>query len=63
MISVKTTIINVTVVTMNEQRKIHHPGFVMFENDIITAVGDMKDLPEESGISDTLTVDGKKTAF
>jgi len=59
LISVKTTIINVTVVTMNEQRKIHHPGFVMFENDRITAVGDMKDLAEEAGISDILTIDGK----
>ncbi len=55
----KTIIINVTVVTMNEQRKIHEPGFVMFENDIITAVGDMKDLPEEAGHLDTKTVDGK----
>ncbi|WP_024294125.1 amidohydrolase [Lacrimispora indolis] len=55
----KTIIINVTVLTMNEHREIHDPGFVMFENDRITAVGDMKDLPEEAGLSDTKTVDGR----
>lgn len=55
----KTIIINVTVLTMNEHREIHDPGFVMFENDRITAVGDMKDLPEEARLSDTKTVDGR----
>lgn len=59
MISVRTIIIDVTVVTMNEQRDVHTPGFVMFENDTITAVGNMKDLPEEARFSDTKTVDGK----
>lgn len=55
----KTIIINVTVLTMNEHREIHDSGFVMFENDRITAVGDMKDLPEEARLSDTKTVDGR----
>lgn len=55
----KTIIINVTVLTMNEHREIHDSGFVMFENDRITAVGDMKDLPEEARLSGTKTVDGR----
>ncbi|ADL05574.1 amidohydrolase [Lacrimispora saccharolytica] len=55
----RTIIINVTVVTMNDQREIHDPGFVMFENDIITAVGDMKDLPDKAGLLHTVTVDGR----
>jgi 5-methylthioadenosine/S-adenosylhomocysteine deaminase len=59
LINVRTIIINVTVVTMNEQREIHDPGFLIFENDIITAVGAMKDLPEKAWSLDAVTVDGK----
>ncbi len=59
MISVRTIIINVTVVTMNEKREIYNPGFVMFENDTITGAGVMSDLPEEARQKDTKLVDGK----
>ncbi|MEY8355826.1 amidohydrolase [Lachnospiraceae bacterium 54-53] len=55
----KTIIVNVTVVTMNERREIHDPGFVMFESDVITAVGDMKDLPEEAMAFAGEVVDGR----
>lgn len=55
----RTIIINVTVVTMNERREVHNPGFVMFKKDIITGAGAMKDLPEEAGLKDTEVVDGR----
>ncbi len=55
----KTVIKNVIVVTMNEARQIHNPGYVMFENDTIKAVGPMKDLPNESDDPETHFIDGK----
>ncbi len=55
----RTIIINAIVVTMNEKREIYRPGFVMFENEIITAVGAMVDLPIEAGAEDTRLIDGR----
>ena len=55
----KTVIINVIVVTMNEAREIHNPGFVIFEKDTILATGPMKDLPEEENVSGAQFIDGK----
>lgn len=55
----KTVIINVIVVTMNEAREIHNPGFVMFENDTILATGPMELLPKEGEDSRIHFIDGK----
>ncbi len=55
----RTIIVNVAAVTMNEKREIHDPGFVMFEDDIITAAGPMEELPEEAGFPDTKHIDGR----
>lgn len=55
----KTVIINVIVVTMNEAGEIHNPGFVMFENDTIQATGPMKDLPKAGDDFKTHIIDGK----
>lgn len=55
----KTIITNVTVVTMNEKRDIINSGFVMFENDTITKIGEMKDLPGEAELKDTRRVHGQ----
>lgn len=59
LINVRTIITNVTVVTMNERHEIYNPGFVMFEKDIITGAGPMKDLPQEAAPEDTELVDGQ----
>lgn len=42
----RTIIINATVVTMNEKRDVFSPGFVEFEDDVITAAGPMEALLE-----------------
>ncbi len=55
----RTIIINAAVVTMNEKREIHDPGFVMFEDDTITAAGPMEELTEEAGFPDTKQIDGR----
>lgn len=59
MTAVKTIITNVTVVTMNEKREVHKPGFVMFEDDIITLAGSMEQMPQEEGLNLTNKIDGK----
>ncbi len=40
----RTVIVNAIVVTMNQKGEIYNPGFVMFEDDVITMTGEMKDL-------------------
>ena len=59
MISVRTVIVNATVVTMNQEGEIYDPGFVMFEDDVITRTGKMKDLPDEANLPETKRVDGQ----
>lgn len=59
MINVRTIITNAVVVTMNEGHEVYNPGFVMFENDMITGTGPMKDLPPEAALEDTELVDGR----
>lgn len=59
MISVRTVIVNATVVTMNQKGEIYNPGFVMFEDDVIIMAGEMKDLKETDGFLDAKLVDGK----
>ncbi|MDK2966750.1 MAG: 5-methylthioadenosine/S-adenosylhomocysteine deaminase [Lacrimispora sp.] len=59
MISVRTVIVNATVVTMNKNGDVYRPGFVMFEDDVITMAGEMKDLEEKAGHLDAKLIDGK----
>ncbi|MDF2887221.1 MAG: amidohydrolase [Lacrimispora sp.] len=59
MISVRTVIVNAIVVTMNQKGEIYNPGFVVFENDIITMAGEMKDLKEEADLLDAKLVDAR----
>ncbi len=59
MISVKTVIKNVIVVTMNHKREIYNPGYLLFENDIIKAVGPMEELYKQDLLGVSL-VDGKQ---
>jgi cytosine/adenosine deaminase-related metal-dependent hydrolase len=56
---VKTVIKNVIVVTMNHKREIYNPGYLLFENDIIKAVGPMGEL-DKKDLSDASLVDGKQ---
>lgn len=55
----KTVIQNVIVVTMNDKREIYNPGYLLFEHDIIQAIGPMEELEKEdlSGVS---CIDGKQ---
>ncbi|WP_313071376.1 amidohydrolase [Lacrimispora sp.] len=55
----KTVIKNVIVVTMNHKREIYNPGYLLFENDIIKAVGPMEELYKQD-LSDASLVDGKQ---
>lgn len=55
----KTVIKNVIVVTMNHKREIYNPGYLLFENDIIKAVGPMEELDKQD-LSDASLVDGKQ---
>lgn len=55
----KTVIKNVIVVTMNHKREIYNPGYLLFENDIIKAVGPMEELYKQDLLGASL-VDGKQ---
>lgn len=55
----KTVIKNVIVVTMNHKREIYNPGYLLFENDIIKAVGPMEEL-DKHHLSDVSLIDGKQ---
>lgn len=55
----RTVIKNAIVVTMNEKREIHNPGFVMFLDDCITHIGNMKNLPQEAESADIIQVEAK----
>lgn len=55
----KTVIKNVIVVTMNHKREIYNPGYLLFENDIIKAVGPMEELYKQD-LSDVSLIDGKQ---
>lgn len=55
----KTVIKNVIVVTMNHKREIYNPGYLLFENDIIKAVGPMEELYKQDLLGVSL-VDGKQ---
>ncbi|RKD30463.1 amidohydrolase [Lacrimispora algidixylanolytica] len=55
----KTVIKNVIVVTMNHKREIYNPGYLLFENDIIKAVGPMEELDKHDLLGASL-VDGKQ---
>jgi len=57
--SVRTVIVNATVVTMNQKGDIYNPGFVMFEDDVITMTGEMKDLKEDAGLADVTRLDAR----
>jgi len=52
----KTTIKNVRIVTMNDQKEIYTNGFISFENDRITQIGSMEEYEENT--EDEVT-DGK----
>ncbi len=52
----KTAIINVIIMTMNNERQIYQDGFIVFEQDKITAIGDRKDYTREA---DCVEIDGK----
>lgn len=55
----KTVIKNVIVVTMNHKREIYNPGYLLFENDIIKAIGPMEELYKQDLLGVSL-VDGKQ---
>jgi len=57
--SVRTVIVNATVVTMNQKGEIFNPGFVMFEDDVITMTGEMKDLKEDAALADATLLDAR----
>jgi 5-methylthioadenosine/S-adenosylhomocysteine deaminase len=56
---VKTIIQNVFVVTMNDKREIYNPGYLLFEHDIIKAIGPMEELDKQD-LSDASCIDGKQ---
>lgn len=55
----KTVIKNVIVVTMNEARDIYNPGYLLFEDDMIKAIGPMEALKNED-LSHVSVVDGNQ---
>lgn len=55
----KTIIKDAIVVTMNEKREIFNPGYVMFEHEIITAIGAMEDLPIVEDQENIHLIDGQ----
>lgn len=55
----KTIIQNVFVVTMNDKREIYNPGYLLFEHDIIKAIGPMEELDKQD-LSDASCIDGKQ---
>lgn len=57
--SVRTVIVNATIVTMNQKGDIYNPGFVMFEDDVITMTGEMKDLKETDALADATRLDAR----
>ncbi len=55
----RTVIKNVIVVTMNETRDIYNPGYLLFEDDIIKAIGPMEALEHED-LSHASVMDGNQ---